>query len=191
MAADAAHHAQNQPGRANGPERTAQAATRVGHGWDRHRLEAVQPGEAGLIVAGVRLDADRRAAGHSDGDVVFHAVTDALLGAVAAPDIGTLFPDDDRQWAGAASAVFVREAMRLVREAGLDVVNVDVTVVCERPKINALKEAMCANLAAAIGCERSCVNIKGKTGEGVDAAGEGRAIEAHAVVLLGALLSAQ
>lgn len=137
-----------------------------------------------MVVAGVRLKSDRGPVGHSDGDVVFHAVTDALLGAIGGPDIGELFPDNDPRWAEADSAVFVREAIQRVHEAGWALGNVDVTVVCERPKFKASKKAMRKNLAAALGCDVEHVNIKGKTGEGVDAAGEGRAIEAHAVVLV-------
>jgi 2-C-methyl-D-erythritol 2,4-cyclodiphosphate synthase len=161
-------------------------AFRIGHGYDLHRLEPIAPAGAGrpFILAGVRFDHDRGPVGHSDGDAVFHAVTDALLGAIGAPDIGQLFPDDDPRNAARDSSVFVGEAMRRVRAAGFDVANLDVTVICERPKIGPRKHDLVASLARRLGCDVSQVNLKGKTHEQVDAVGEGRAIEVHAVALL-------
>ena len=122
--------------------------------------------------------------GHSDGDVLLHAVTDALLGALALPDIGQLFPDSDPRWAGADSWRFVDEAMRLVRSRGWRVANLDCTVILERPKLAPIKDAIRRGIADRLGVDLSCVNVKGKTHEKVDAVGEGRAVEAHAVVLL-------
>jgi 2-C-methyl-D-erythritol 2,4-cyclodiphosphate synthase len=122
--------------------------------------------------------------GHSDGDAVLHAVTDALLGAIGQPDIGQLFPDTDPAHAGQDSADFLAEAERRVAEHGFAIGNLDVTVICEGPKIGPRKAEMRANVARLLGCEEGRVNIKGKTHEGVDAVGEGRAIEVHAVVLL-------
>ncbi|MFW6059850.1 MAG: 2-C-methyl-D-erythritol 2,4-cyclodiphosphate synthase [Phycisphaeraceae bacterium] len=153
---------------------------RIGHGFDLHRLE---PGRD-LIVGGVKLDHDRGAAAHSDGDVVYHAVTDAVLGALGQEDIGQLFPDCDAQWKGADSSVFVEEAARRMRAAGYAIGNLDVTVILEKPKLGAHKERIKANLARLLGCDVSQVNLKGKTHEQVDALGENRAVACHAVVLL-------
>ncbi|GMV24406.1 MAG: 2-C-methyl-D-erythritol 2,4-cyclodiphosphate synthase [Phycisphaerae bacterium] len=159
---------------------------RVGHGYDLHRLEPVAPAGPGrpLILAGVRLDAPRGPVAHSDGDALFHAITDAILGALALPDVGQLFPDTDPRHESQDSAVFLREAAARARAAGYRVVNLDATVILERPKIGPHKEAMRESTARALGIDPSLVNIKGKTHEGVDAVGESRAIEVHAVVLL-------
>jgi 2-C-methyl-D-erythritol 2,4-cyclodiphosphate synthase len=153
---------------------------RIGHGFDLHRLEQGYT----LVIGGVEFDHDRGCAGHSDGDVVYHAVTDAILGALGEPDIGRLFPDSDPQWQGADSRVFVEEAVSRMRAAGHVIGNLDITVVCERPKLGDAKPIICEKLAGLLGCEAGRVNIKGKTHERVDAIGEGRAIACHVVVLL-------
>jgi len=153
---------------------------RIGHGFDLHRLEPGLP----LVVGGQRLEHDRGCAAHSDGDVVYHAVTDAVLGALGQEDIGQLFPDDDPAWRGADSRVFVEEAARRMAEAGLAVGNLDVTVILQRPKLSPHKAAVRANLAGLLGCGVDRVNLKGKTHERVDALGENRAIACHCVVLL-------
>ena len=160
--------------------------SRIGHGYDLHRLEAVAPVGAGrpFILAGVKLDHPKGPVGHSDGDAVYHAVTDAILGALAEPDIGQLFPDTDPANEAMDSRVFVEAAAQKMREAGYVVGNLDVTVICEQPKLSGHKSAMIANLASLLRCDPSRVNLKGKTHEQVDAIGEGRAIEVHAVVLL-------
>jgi 2-C-methyl-D-erythritol 2,4-cyclodiphosphate synthase len=165
---------------------TANSPLRVGHGYDLHRLEPVAPEGAGrpFVLAGVRFDHPVGPVGHSDGDAVCHAVTDAVLGALGAADIGELFDDTDPRNEGADSAVFVEAAVGRMREAGYAVGNLDVTVVCQRPRIAPRKQEMIANLARLLGCDRQRVNVKGKTHEEVDAVGEGRAVEAHAVVLL-------
>lgn len=155
-------------------------APRIGHGFDLHRLEPGLP----LIVGGVRLEHDRGCAAHSDGDVVYHAVTDAVLGALGQEDIGQLFPDDQAEWKGADSRIFVEEAARRMREAGYVVGNLDVTVILQRPKIGPHKTAIREHLAGLLGCGLDRVNLKGKTHEGVDALGENRAIACHVVVLL-------
>ena len=159
---------------------------RVGHGYDLHRLEQHPPEGAGrpLVLGGIPFDHDRGPVGHSDGDVVLHAITDALLGAIGAPDIGALFADDDPQWEGMDSAVFLAEAVKRVTAAHMSIVNLDITIICERPKISPHKEALCSHLADLLGIARDQVNLKGKTHERVDAVGEGRAIETHVVVLL-------
>jgi 2-C-methyl-D-erythritol 2,4-cyclodiphosphate synthase len=122
---------------------------------------------------------------HSDGDALYHAITDALLGALGLADIGTLFPDTDPAYAGADSSEFLRHAARAVADAGWAVANVDATVVLERPRLSPRKTEICANIARELGVPLDRVNVKGKTHEGVDAVGEGRAVEVHAVVLLG------
>lgn len=160
---------------------------RVGHGYDLHRLEPPPPRGAGrpLVLAGERFQHDLGPVAHSDGDAVYHAVTDAMLGALGLPDIGRLFPDDDPRHAAQDSAVFVREAVGRARAEGWQAVNLDVTVVLERPKLGAARAAMRANLADLLGVGVERVNVKGKTHEGVDAVGAGRAVEVHCVVLLG------
>lgn len=159
---------------------------RIGHGYDLHRLDSVAPEGAGrpFILGGVRFDHPLGPVGRSDGDALYHALTDALLGAIGAPDIGRLFPDTDERYEAADSAVFVAEAVRRMRASGYEVGNVDVTVICERPRLSGRHEAIIANVARLLGCEEGQVNIKGKTHEGVDAVGEGRAVEVHAVALL-------
>ena len=165
---------------------TPVAGPRVGQGYDLHRLEPHPPEGAGrpLIVGGVRLEHPTGPVAHSDGDVLLHALTDALLGAIGGPDIGQLFPDSEPKHEGQDSALFVREAARRVREAGYGVANVDATVILERPRIGPYKATMGRGIAALLGIGADRVNVKGKSHEGVDAVGEGRAIEAHAVVLL-------
>lgn len=153
---------------------------RIGHGFDLHRLEAGLP----LIVAGVRLEHDRGCVAHSDGDVVLHAVTDAILGALGQDDIGQIFPDSDAAWKGADSRVFVDEAVRRMRQAGYVLGNMDVTVILQKPKLSPHKPAMRRRLCELLACDPDRVNIKGKTHEKVDALGENRAIACHVVALL-------
>jgi len=153
---------------------------RIGHGYDLHRLEPDLP----LIVGGVRLEHDRGCAAHSDGDVVYHAVTDAILGALGQDDIGQLFPDDDPRWKNADSRIFVEEAVGRMRDAGYAIGNLDITVILERPKLSPHKATIKQNLADLFGCDISQVNLKGKTHERVDALGENRVIACHVVVLL-------
>jgi len=162
------------------------SAARIGHGWDRHRLEPLSPDGAGrpLVLGGVRLESTRGPVGRSDGDALLHAVTDALLGAIAAPDIGELFPDTDQANEARDSMEFLDEAARRVRDAGWRIANVDATVVLQAPKIREHKERMRRNVAERLGLDLGAVNVKGKTAERVDAAGEERAVEAHAVTLL-------
>lgn len=159
---------------------------RIGHGYDLHRLERREPDGPGrpLVIAGVTLEHPMGPVSHSDGDVAYHAVTDALLGALGEGDIGQLFPDDDPQWDGADSVVFIREAARRMASRGYAVGNLDVTIICERPKLSGHKAVMIRNMAKLLGCDAARVNLKGKTHEKVDAVGEGRAVEAHVVALL-------
>lgn len=168
------------------------APFRVGHGYDLHRLEPFPPEGKGrpFILGGVAIAHDRGPVGHSDGDALLHALTDALLGALAMPDIGQLFPDTDPRHDGQDSADFLIEAARRVAQAGWAPVNVDCTVILERPKLSPHKETMRQNMARLVGIDASRVNIKGKTHERVDAVGEGRAIEVHVVCLLARLPAA-
>ena len=153
---------------------------RVGHGYDLHRLEAGRK----LVIGGLAFEHDAGCVAHSDGDVVYHALTDALLGALAMDDIGTLFPDDAAEWEGADSRVFVEEAMRRISAAGYRVGNVDVTVILQRPKLKNRRADIRRNIAALLDVGEDRVNVKGKTHEHVDAVGEGRAIECHVAALL-------
>jgi 2-C-methyl-D-erythritol 2,4-cyclodiphosphate synthase len=159
---------------------------RIGHGYDLHRLEPPPPHGQGrpLILAGIPFDHPTGPVGHSDGDVVLHAVTDAILGALGEPDIGQLFPDTDPRWEGGDSRQFLEEAVRRMTDAGYRIGNIDVTVVCERPRIGPHKPPMVETIAQLLQCEVARVNLKGKTHERVDAVGEGRAIETHVVTLL-------
>ena len=159
---------------------------RVGHGYDLHRLEARPPEGAGreLIVGGVKLEFDRGPVAHSDGDVLYHAVVDALMGALGLPDIGQMFPDNAPENAGRDSADFVREAGARVDAAGFVVANIDATVILERPRIGPVKERMRRNIGELLGVDPGVVNVKGKSHERVDAVGEGRAVEAHVVALV-------
>ena len=159
---------------------------RIGHGYDLHRLDAFAPAGAGrpLRLGGVEIPSDRGPVSHSDGDALLHAITDAILGALGAPDIGTLFPDSAAENAGRDSGEFLCEAVRRIAAAGYRLGNVDATVILERPKLSPHKTHLRARLAELLGVEPARVNIKGKTHEGVDAVGEGRAVEVHAVVVI-------
>lgn len=162
---------------------TMAALQRIGSGYDLHRLVEGRP----LIIGGVTIPFDKGPLGHSDGDVACHAATDAILGAVGLGDIGRHFPDSDPKWKDADSLALLADAVRTVREAGYQVINVDLTVILERPKIKDAVDDMRSRLASAIGVDRSAISVKGKTNEGVDAVGRGEAIAAHAVALLGPL----
>ena len=150
---------------------------RIGFGWDSHEFKAGIP----LKIGGVTLSHPQGLGGHSDGDVLLHALTDALLGAVAAPDIGSLFPPSDPKWKGADSAVFLREALKRVRAAGYAVVNVDSTLILAAPKIGPHATAIREHVAELLGVSADCVGLKAKTPEGL---GTDNAVIANAVVLL-------
>jgi len=164
-----------ESGPRNKPARTGRAGT----GYDLHRLVEGRP----LILAGVTIPSDRGALGHSDADVVCHAVTDAVLGALSLGDIGRHFPDTDARWKDANSLDLLAHAVALVHEQGYEIGNVDVTIILERPKIKDYIESMRQTLAVALGIDAARVSIKGKTNEGVDALGRGEAIAAHAIAL--------
>lgn len=150
---------------------------RIGYGWDSHEFQPRVP----LKIGGITLPHHSGLAGHSDGDVLLHALTDALLGAIAAGDIGTYFPPSDPKWKGADSALFVREALRLVDEAGYQIGNVDSTLILAAPRIGPHVEAIQKNVAKLLGIEPSRVAIKAKTPEGM---GTDNAAIAHVAVLL-------
>lgn len=153
---------------------------RIGLGWDNHRLAE---GRA-LILGGVRVPCEFGFEAHSDGDILLHAVTDALLGALALGDIGMHFPDTDPRWKGCDSGVFLRHAASLARERGYRIGNVDATVILERPKLGPLRAQIRASLAALLELDPERVSVKFKTAEKVGPAGEGKSAEAQAAVLL-------
>ncbi len=158
---------------------------RVGHGQDLHRLEPrSNPQAKPLVVGGVKIESDRGVIAHSDGDCLLHAITDGMLGALGLPDIGELFPDNDAAWAGADSAKLAQHAVKVLAQRGWEISNIDATVSLQSPKLSPHKGAIRAGVAKAFGVHIDKVNVKGKTREGVDAVGEGRAIEAHAVVMI-------
>ena len=153
---------------------------RVGEGWDVH---ALVPGRK-LVIGGVHIPYERGLLGHSDADVLLHAITDALLGAAGLGDIGTHFPDTDERFRGADSAVLLAEAARRVRDAGWALGNVDSTVIAQAPRLAPHMAAMRASVAAALGVAVDQVNVKAKTAEKLGPVGQGLSIEARAVVLL-------
>ena len=153
---------------------------RIGEGWDIHALVAGRR----LVLGGIEIPHDKGLLGHSDADALLHAITDALLGAAALGDIGTLFPDTDPTFKGADSAALLTEAARRVRALGWDIVNVDSTVVAQAPKLAPYKAAMRERIAQVLGIAADCVNVKAKTAEKMGPVGEGLAMEARAVVLL-------
>lgn len=153
---------------------------RIGLGHDTHRLEEGRP----LILGGVHVDHTHGLAGHSDGDLVFHALTDALLGAIGAGDIGELYPDTDMLWKGADSRLFIEGAMARVSGAGYSVVNTDIIIHAQKPKLGPVKERIRESVATHLGIESDRVNIKAKTGERVGHIGRCEAMACHAIVLL-------
>lgn len=157
--------------------RSAKPLTRIGYGFDSHEFRPGIP----LKIGGITLTHDKGLGGHSDGDLLLHAITDALLGAVAAPDIGALFPPSDPRWRGADSVVFLREALKRVRDAGYGVANVDSSLILSAPKIGPHATQIRTHVAQLLGVAADCVGLKAKTPEGLNL--ENTAI-AHAVVLL-------
>jgi 2-C-methyl-D-erythritol 2,4-cyclodiphosphate synthase len=150
---------------------------RIGYGWDSHEFKTGVP----LMIGGVKLPHDKGLAGHSDGDVLLHAITDALLGAVAAGDIGSFFPPSDPKWKGADSAIFLKEALKQVKEKGYRIENVDSTLILDAPKIGPHARTIQARVAELLGIAADAVGIKAKTPEGM---GTENAAIAHAAVLL-------
>jgi 2-C-methyl-D-erythritol 2,4-cyclodiphosphate synthase len=153
---------------------------RIGQGWDTHRLAA---GRA-LILGGITVPSEFGLDGHSDADILSHAITDALLGALALGDIGMHFPDTDPQWKGGDSKQFLSFAAWMIRDKGYEIVNVDTTVILERPKLKDFRVPIREALAHTMGVDFNCVSVKFKTAERVGPVGEGKSAEAQAVVLL-------
>ena len=153
---------------------------RIGQGWDIHRIAAGRP----LVLGGITIPSEFGLEGHSDADVLAHAITDAILGAVACGDIGMHFPDTDPRWKGAGSLQFLDYACDLAARAGYRIANVDSTVILERPKLKDYRGTIRESLARAMSVEPAQVSVKFKTAEGVGPVGEGRAAEAQAIVLL-------
>ena len=150
---------------------------RIGYGWDSHEFKAGIP----LKIGGITLPYDKGLGGHSDGDVLLHAITDALLGAIAGPDIGSLFPPSDPKWKGADSALFLREALKRITAAGYELVNLDSTLILAAPKIGPHADTIRKHVATLCGIPANCVGIKAKTPEGM---GTDNAAIAHVTVLL-------
>jgi 2-C-methyl-D-erythritol 4-phosphate cytidylyltransferase/2-C-methyl-D-erythritol 2,4-cyclodiphosphate synthase len=155
-------------------------AMRIGNGYDLHRLVGGRP----LVLGGITIPFEKGLGGHSDADAVCHAVTDAVLGAASAGDIGRHFPDTDPAFKDANSIELLRRAVGIVRSAGYAIANVDVVVVAQRPKLSPYVDAMRASLAQALGIGVRQVSVKGKTNEGVDSVGAGESIAVHAVALI-------
>ena len=153
---------------------------RIGTGYDLHRLQEGLP----LILGGVSLKYSKGLAGHSDGDALAHAVTDAILGAAALGNIGRHFPDTDPQFQGADSLELLERAVAMVADAGFRVSNLDATIIAEAPKLDPHLDSMCENLARCARITTNCVSVKAKTNEGVGPEGRGEAISVHAVALI-------
>jgi 2-C-methyl-D-erythritol 2,4-cyclodiphosphate synthase len=157
--------------------RNSKPAIRIGYGFDSHEFRPGTPFKLG----GITLPHDKGLGGHSDGDVLLHAITDALLGAIAAPDIGALFPPSDPKWKGADSVIFLHEALKRVREAGYSLANIDSSLILAAPKIGPYSSSIRIRIAELLGLHIDCVGLKAKTPEGLNL--ENAAI-AHSVVLL-------
>jgi 2-C-methyl-D-erythritol 2,4-cyclodiphosphate synthase len=161
-------------------DQTALTQFRIGQGWDSHQIEAGRP----LILGGITIPSEFGLAGHSDADVLFHAVTDALLGSLGLGDIGMHFPDTAAEWKDADSETFLRQAMQLIGQRGYAIANVDTTIILERPKLKDFRAAIRDNLARVLSLPPGCVGVKFKTAEKVGPVGEGRSCEAQAAVLV-------
>lgn len=153
---------------------------RIGFGYDSHRFAEGRP----LVLGGVMIPFEKGLAAHSDGDVLIHAIIDALLGAAALGDIGSHFPDTDEKWKGADSTELLAEVVREIRGAGYTIGNIDATVICEQPKLRPYVDAIRNRLSQLLNLSTSQLSIKGKTNEKMDDVGAGLGIEVHAVALL-------
>jgi 2-C-methyl-D-erythritol 2,4-cyclodiphosphate synthase len=153
---------------------------RIGHGYDVHRLKEGRR----LVIGGVELEYKRGLDGHSDADVLVHAVMDAVLGALGEGDIGRLFPDSDERYLDADSLALAKQVAALMRERGYEIVNIDATVIAQAPRLAPHTARMCENIARAFGCPAGAVNVKATTEEKLGFTGEGLGIAAHAVALL-------
>jgi 2-C-methyl-D-erythritol 2,4-cyclodiphosphate synthase len=154
---------------------------RIGIGNDIHKLIDGRP----LMLGGVQVEYDRGGDGHSDADALLHAISDAILGALCEGDLGVHFPDSDPQWKGVSSSELLSQVVSLAHERGKHIVNVDATIMIEQPKMRPYILSMREKVAEIIGVELNCVSVKAKTGEGLDAVGQGLAVAAQAIVLIG------
>ena len=154
---------------------------RIGIGNDIHRLVEGRP----LMLGGVHVAYERGGEGHSDADALLHAISDAILGALCEGDLGAHFPDSDPQWKGVSSSQLLSHVVELAHERGKHIVNVDATIMIEEPKMLPYVLSMRENIAEIMGIELGCVSVKAKTGEGLDAVGQGLAVSAQAIVLIG------
>ena len=153
---------------------------RIGQGYDIHKTADFRP----LILGGVKIPYDKGLLGHSDADVLVHAIIDSIFGAIAEGDIGEHFPDSDPKYKNANSIELLSETNKILNEKGYKIINLDTTIICEKPKLLPYKEGMKENIAAALNISKSLISIKAKTKEKLDATGEGNAIEAIAIVLV-------
>ncbi len=153
---------------------------RTGLGWDSHRIAVGRP----MLLGGVLIESEFGLDGHSDADILLHAITDSLLGALALGDIGMHFPDTDPRWKGAESMQFLLHAVGMVRERGYEIVNLDTTVILERPKLKDYRVKIREHIAGSLGVGVDCVSVKFKTAEKVGPVGEGKSAEAQAMVLV-------
>jgi 2-C-methyl-D-erythritol 2,4-cyclodiphosphate synthase len=154
---------------------------RIGIGNDTHRLIEGRP----LMLGGVHVEYERGGDGHSDADALLHAISDAILGALCEGDLGVHFPDSDPQWRGVSSSQLLSQVVSLAHERGKHIVNVDATIMIEQPKMRPYILSMRENIAEIMGVELACISVKAKTAEGLDAVGQGLAVSAQAVVLIG------
>ena len=153
---------------------------RIGQGYDIHKTADFRP----LILGGVKIPYDKGLLGHSDADVLVHAIIDSIFGAIAEGDIGEHFPDSDPKYKNANSIELLSETNKILCEKGYKIINLDTTIICEKPKLLPYKEGMKENIAAALNISKSLISIKAKTKEKLDATGEGNAIEAFSIVLV-------
>lgn len=153
---------------------------RIGQGYDIHKTADFRP----LILGGVKIPYDKGLLGHSDADVLVHAIIDSIFGAIAEGDIGEHFPDTDSKYKNANSIELLSETNKILNEKGYKIINLDTTIICEKPKLLPYKEGMKENIATALNISKSLISIKAKTKEKLDATGEGNAIEAFSIVLV-------
>lgn len=146
---------------------------RVGNGFDFHQM---QESDNHMVLAGVKINSKYSIVAHSDGDIILHTVVDAILGALALPDIGTYFPDTDPQWQNASSVIFLNRALKLMIERNLNISNIDITMICEIPKIKPIRDLLVQNLAKLLDVELDCVSIKATTTEKMGFIGRGEGI---------------
>ena len=156
---------------------------RIGIGYDIHRLEEGRR----LVIGGIEIPFEKGWVAHSDGDIFFHALTDALLGAIGYGDIGELFPDTDKKWENVKSEIFLKEANRIIKENEFQIVNIDAVIIMEKPKLKNYRKKIIQNTAKILGINENQIFLKGKTNEKLGEIGEGKAATSHVVVLLKSL----